>query len=471
MPQNKNGGSNETRTNLNALLQSMLEGVILQERTGKIIQFNQAALNILGLTSEQLNDLPFRESENHNKIFPAKNHVGMNSLTTGEIQRNVVLTIFRSDGEMRWLSLNAVPILDDKNQPDLLISTFSDITEMRRVLSDLKQVQLLFNISHDLMIIANQDGYFRRINPRFTDVLGYTLSEIVSRKFSYFVHPEDLELTELELSKLSEKNETIHFINRYKSKSGDYRIFDWVVVPDHETKLKYFTARDITDYRAEELQLIHSSKFYSIGEMTSGIAYVIHGQLAMIGGHIAFIQDQIGKGKIELKDLKSKVSSIEESIQRLSKTTKELTSFARNTENEKITKVSLARILDTVLGLCAERFRIHGVRLGVQLDDGLIIRCRESQIAHVFITLLNDAYNEVHTQRDSWVELSSQISEDTIKIFISDSSVRTRDKILKNFNIPLEIIRENFGSFYFDQTGSNTKFVLEFPLIKTELEK
>ncbi|MFA6236521.1 MAG: PAS domain S-box protein [Bacteriovorax sp.] len=468
MPDSNNGGFNDSNSSLYALLQCMVEGVLLQDSTGKIIQFNQSALDILGLTEEKLLSQDFIDPLRQDKIFPGKNHIGMNSLKTGEIQRNIVLNIFRTDGEMRWISLNAVPIFShDKNKLPHLISTFTDITEMKKILSELNQVQLLFNISHDLMIIANKEGFFKRVNPRFQDVLGYFLSEIISQKFINFVHPEDLLSTQIELKKIESGKRTIHFINRYRSKKGDYRVFDWVVVPDSESGLIYFTARDITDYKAEELDLIHSSKVYSIGEVTSGIAYVIHGQLAIIGGHLAFIQDQIEKGQVEPGELKIKIQSIDESVQRLSKTTKDLTSFARETQHEQVANVSVAKMLESVLGLCRERFRIHGVKLDIQIEDDPLIRCRESQIEHVLITLLNDAYNKVHSQRDSWVQVLVTTQGDVIKILIADSAPAERDG--KYLNIPAGIIEENFGTFYFDRSSPNTKFVLEFPLMKENI--
>ncbi|MDD4975588.1 MAG: PAS domain S-box protein [Bacteriovorax sp.] len=471
----KTGGFNETVKNLNALLQSMVEGMILQDKTGKIIQHNQAALEILGLTEDQLNDRDFIASQEidlkeWNKNFPGKNHIGMDSLITGEVQRNIVLRIFRQDGEMRWISLNSVPILDNAKRPILLICTFTDITEMRRILNDLKQVQLLFNISHDLMIITNQEGYFKRINPRFVSVLGYTLNEIISEKFLDFVHKDDLDATKFEIQKLLEKKESIHFINRYKAKNNEYRVFDWVVVPDPETNLIYFTARDITDYRAEELDIIHSSKVYSIGELTSGLAYFLSGQLAIIGGHISFIQSRIARGELDLKDLKDKIKSIEESVLRLSKTTKELTSFARNIENERIINVSLSRILDNVLALCKERFRIHGVKLETKLDTNLVIHSRESQIAQVLICLLNIAYNAVHSQRDSWVVLEGTAINGVVRITITDSSPSTEAPDQKYFNVPKGIIEENFGNLYFDSTSPNTRFVIELPRVSIEVE-
>jgi PAS domain S-box-containing protein len=379
-----------------------------------------------------------------------------------------VLRIFRQDGEVRWISLNAVPILDGSKPPTQLICTFTDITEMRRILNDLKQVQLLYNISHDLMIISNQEGYFKRVNPRFSSVLGYTLDEIISKKFLDYVHDDDLEATKFEMHKLLEKKESIHFINRYKTKSDEYRVFDWVVVPDPETNLIYFTARDVTDYRAEELDIIHSSKVYSIGELTSGLAYFLNGQLSIIGGHISFIQSHMARGELDPKDLKDKIKSIEDSVSKLTKTTKELTTFARDIENERIINVSLSRILDNVLALCKERFRIHGVKLETKLDTDLVIHSRESQIAHVLISLLNIAYNAVHAQRDSWVELEGTAIDDLVRITITDSSLSTEAPDQKYFNVPKEIIEENFGNLYFDSSSPNTRFVIELPRVSFE---
>lgn len=468
MPTTENQTNLENQAKLNALLlQSMVEGMILQDSDGRILQFNQAALNILGITEAHLLLQDYIDNQIPDKIFPGKNHVGMKSLHTGQTQKNVVLSIFRIDGEMRWISLNCVPILDtDQKKMGQLISTFTDITETKKNLNDLRQVQLLFNISHDLTIITNKEGYFKKINPRFSEVLGYNFQEIVSQKFTNFIHHEDLELTQLELKKVLTKKESVHFINRYKTKSGDYRVFDWVVVPDKETNLIYFTARDITDYRAEELNLIHSSKVYSIGEMTSGIAYAIHGELAVMAGHISNIQDQLDKETVLPHEIKKKIQSVEESIKRLTKTTKGLTVFARNTENEPFLDIPLNKILDTALGLCKERFRVHGVKLDINFPKNVMIRCRETQLTQVFVTLLNNAYDEVHFMRDSWVQLVGLEEVDTIKIAISNCAEKSKEEIdPKQFSVPQGIIEENFGTFNLDLMDGHTKFILEFPLI------
>jgi len=330
------------------------------------------------------------------------------------------------------------------------------------MVNELKQVQLLYNISQDLMVITNQEGYFKKVNPRFTEVLGYDFKEIVSQKFMNLIHPEDQDATMSALKKVG-NNKSTHFINRYKEKNGEYRTFDWVVVKDKETGLLYYTARDITDYRSEELDIIHSSRVYSIGELTSGLAYMINGQISIIGGHLSFIKTQMDQDDMNILDVKRKIQGIEESVQRLSKAIKDLNSFVRNAKNEEISDVSLTHILDNVMELSHERFRIHCVGLEVDFEENLFIRCRETQLAQVLIALLNNAYNAVHTQREGWVKLSAKSKNGVITISISDSR-EGKDK--SEMNVVRNIIEENFGSIYYDYSSPHSKFVIEFPAVQ-----
>ena len=125
--------------------------------------------------------------------------------------------------------------------------------------------------------------------------------------------------------------------------------------------------------------------------------------------------------------------------------------------------MSLTHIIDNVLELSQERFRIHCVNLDVDFEENLYIRCRETQVAQVLITLLNNAYNAVHTQREGWVKLSAKMKNGIISISIADSSER-RDK--SSINVVKGIIEENFGSIYYDHSSPHTKIVIEFPSVQ-----
>ena len=51
----------------------------------------------------------------------------------------------------------------------------------------------IFNLSPDLVAVANFDGYFTRVNPAAEQILGYTRDELLARPYLDFVRPEDRE--------------------------------------------------------------------------------------------------------------------------------------------------------------------------------------------------------------------------------------------------------------------------------------
>ena len=113
-----------------------------------------------------------------------------------------------------------------------------------------------FTLSLDLLCISGFDGVFRRLNPAWTRVLGYTLEELTSHPFLDFVHPDDQAATLDEMEKLTaEVHTTIGFENRYRTKDGSYRWLLWTAAPLPGDQLIYATARDVTERKEMEEQL------------------------------------------------------------------------------------------------------------------------------------------------------------------------------------------------------------------------
>ena len=99
--------------------------------------------------------------------------------------------------------------------------------------------------------IAGTDGYFKRVNPAFERILGWTTDELMSRRFLDFVNPEDLAKTQAEIDRLAQGLPTISFVNRYTCQDGSEKRLAWTAHPEPETGLIYAIARDVTDLTRE----------------------------------------------------------------------------------------------------------------------------------------------------------------------------------------------------------------------------
>ncbi|MDQ3766681.1 MAG: PAS domain S-box protein, partial [Actinomycetota bacterium] len=93
------------------------------------------------------------------------------------------------------------------------------------------------------------DGYFKRLNPAWTQLLGYSIEELTSRPFNDFVHPDDRDKTAAEVGGLGTGAVTYTFENRYRCKDGSYRWLMWNSQPQVETGLIYAVAHDVTDQK------------------------------------------------------------------------------------------------------------------------------------------------------------------------------------------------------------------------------
>ncbi len=153
-----------------------------------------------------------------------------------------------------------------------------DITEQRRVEAAVQKkhedLERIFDLSHDLLGIAGSDGRFRRVNPSFERVLGYSHQELTRCSFLCFVHPDDQQSTCGALARLKAGEEVKDFENRYRCADGSYRWLEWRVTP-YGDGLMYAVARDISEKKAALDALQRSErKFRSIVESSPTAMYL-----------------------------------------------------------------------------------------------------------------------------------------------------------------------------------------------------
>ncbi len=109
----------------------------------------------------------------------------------------------------------------------------------------LEELDRFFTVSLDLLCIADMEGNFLRLNSVWSQVLGYSLEELYHHKFFDFVYPEDIPETQKAVEQLIGQEMVIGFVNRYRTKEGNYRWLEWRSVP--QGKFIYAAAHDITE--------------------------------------------------------------------------------------------------------------------------------------------------------------------------------------------------------------------------------
>lgn len=133
--------------NLHQLVEELHIGVILQGPSAEIYFCNQAALDLLGLTEDQLLgrtsfDPGWNVLRPDGSAFPGSQHPVPLAISTGLPVRNVTMGVERPEVRDRvWLLVDAVPRLDPEGNVVDVLCTFSDITEKRAISEELRNAK------------------------------------------------------------------------------------------------------------------------------------------------------------------------------------------------------------------------------------------------------------------------------------------------------------------------------------------
>lgn len=146
-----------------AATSAMNEGLVLTGADGAILVCNQSAARILEHAPEEMQQKRLISGEwqivrEDGTPFLPDDRPTKTSLRTGLPRRDVVMGVSKPDGQRAWLSVNAVPLFHQgEPAPYAVATTFTDITERRRVEQQIKDYTIVLEFQTRELAKANAD--------------------------------------------------------------------------------------------------------------------------------------------------------------------------------------------------------------------------------------------------------------------------------------------------------------------------
>lgn len=287
--------------------------------------------------------------------------------------------------------------------------TEADLTRQKELL------KTIINVSPDFVSLLGPQLTYLAVNKTYAEHLKHTEDEIIGLT-DEDLYPDGTAAARMEeASKILKTGRTVNKETREpETDDSPARWFHTIRVPVHGQNNNIIgvlsTAREITELKGYQAQLIQSQKMESIGKLAGGVAHEINTPLGIILGYAQLLQEDLNPDDQISKDLEI----IEKQARVCRKIVADLLGFSRQNESEKITMCFNNSILE-VVQLVSHTFKLEQVEISTKLDDRFpIIHGDPEKLKQVWLNLLSNAMEAIDEK--GRIHISTQLDTESMTI-------------------------------------------------------
>ncbi len=445
----------EAEQRYHALFNQAPVGVLVVDpKTTGFVEFNDLAHSQLGYTREEFEKLSLVDIEVNKP---------------GKIKKNVAELLKAGDGEFETehqtktgetknvlVTTKTLKLKDTK----YLQCIFRDITEIRRVQkclgeSEAKYRQLV-ELAQEGVWVLSKDYETVFVNPRMTEMLGYSRSEMVGKTLFDFMDNREVPLAKEFLGKYTcgvsgnleyefTRKDGAHIYtsiaaSQITDDKGDYLgtlalVADITLRKDMETKLEKYSKslEEIVDHKTKELemaqvQLIKSERLAAIGELSGMIGHDLRNPLTGIKNAAYFLKR---KNVCTSPQEKEMIEIIERCVEYSNKIINDLLDFSREIHLD-LKETSLQNMITESLAMVNIPSAIKVVK---DQNISVTFLADVNKLTRIFVNLVKNAVDAM--PNGGTLSITSKQEEGKLRINFADTGMGISDDVLPKLFAPL----------------------------------
>jgi PAS domain S-box-containing protein len=269
----------ESEARFRAVFSHAKDGMLVADvRTKKFILANQAILDMLGYSHEEITELSVQDIHPLESIGQVVRAFEMQARK--EINMANDLPVKRKNGDIFYADINSGPMII--NGCEYLIGIFRDVTERLKtdatILYERNFSDAVLNSMPGVFYMFDQSGRFFRWNRNFEQVTGYSSDEIARMSPLDLFEGEDIKLIQAKISEVFEKG-AAEAEASFISKNGRKTPYLLTGLLSHIGGNPYLIGMGIDITRQKQAE-----KMQALGQLAGGIAHDFNNQLSAILG-------------------------------------------------------------------------------------------------------------------------------------------------------------------------------------------
>jgi PAS domain S-box-containing protein len=310
-------------------IEKMREALLWVDQNGAIFYANEAACRLYSLSYGQMVKSRFPEmhhAPNRDNWPRFWEELKKRGASRGESQ-------FRSQDRGQLILELLANYLEFKDR-EFAVMFVRDITERKQREEQLQYQARLLDLAHDAIIVRDLEDRVISWNKGAERLYGWSAPQAIGRKVTELIYRDLRPYEQAKNDVLSGANEWKGELRQYSRDGAELVVSSrWTVLRDDRGQPQSVLVinTDITDKKKLEEKFLHSQRMESLGTLASGIAHDLNNILTPV-----ILSAQFLKAKATGPELQKAVATVESSARRGASVVKQLLTFARGIEGERV---------------------------------------------------------------------------------------------------------------------------------------
>jgi len=366
------------------LLEAAPDAMVVVNQGGEIVLLNLQAEKQFGYRRDELvgqkvkNIIP----EGFAERLVADDLRSAEDALAQQIGTGIELTGRRKNGSDFPIEIMLSPL--ESADGILVTAAIRDITERKRAEDRLRQQERLLDLAHDAIMVRDMEDRVEFWNHGAEELYGWTAAEAQGRKASSFLYQAEPASTAAARAAVIENGKWTGECRHICKDGGTITVRSgWTLVRDELAAPKSILIinTDVTEQKKLETHLLRAQRLESMGTLANGVAHDLNNILTPI-----LMCTEVLKGDPIEEDIPALISMIEESATRGANVVKQVLTFARGIEGERVV-IKPTHLIQEMIEIAQKTFPKIIEIVGRYPDDLWSIEGDPTQLHQVLLNL------------------------------------------------------------------------------------
>ena len=307
---------------------------------------------------------------------------------------NIETAITRPDGTTLPVEVSCASV--SRGGEEMVTVLLADVSERKRAevalrRSEARFKRLIESAPEGVLIVDEAAVLYA--NPIVAELLGgQPVGELIGSDPRTLLHPDDVEKFDHTVRAiLREQRQLPPCEFRVPGPGGKVVILEWSsIAMEYEQRPAMLSlARDVTDRKHVESQLLQADRLSALGMLAGGMAHAINNPLTYVLLNLADVARRlpdVPSGRSPLAEALARLKEAHQGAERIARIVRQMRMFSRSDDRVR-GPVDVGRVLEAVVAMVGNELR-HRARLVTHLAEVPLVQASSARLEHVFLNLL-----------------------------------------------------------------------------------